>query len=134
MVSQSARSIRKLSRADMDALNALVGADSTQSTQDLGMCLMAALLFEAKGRWNLVRDVAAQVAFEQLEVIRTHLGGESLYICKEQIRGARRRAAAIRRDFNGHNAKALAQRHGISRERVRQILADLQSNSKDTSR
>lgn len=69
------------------------------------------------------REKLAALAVELLLGIAHDLGGRQPYIPSGYKIAAADKAAAVRREFTGNNHRRLAQRHGVSDSRIRQILA-----------
>jgi len=65
---------------------------------------------------------ASQKAISIAEKVRQHWKGQSLYIPSGATAKARKRDQQIIADFNGRNHAELAQEHGLSTMRIRQIL------------
>lgn len=67
-------------------------------------------------------DDANQKALSIAEKMRQHWKGQSLYIPSGVSAKTRHRDQQIIAEFNGRNHSELAQKHGISTMRIRQIL------------
>lgn len=85
--------------------------------------LAAAVLNDAEFRRQFQRQFSEAIARAATQL----RGGERLvvstYIPKQMSReGRRARAEQIRREYDGHNVRALATRHGLTPERVLQIV------------
>lgn len=65
------------------------------------------------------------VGVQHLMEIIDVAGGEVLYIPKRQTIELPLKKQAIQREYNGHNARQLARRYGITERRVRGILQEL---------
>lgn len=63
------------------------------------------------------------VGMEKALFVAKHMGGSSLYIPKADriVRGAKQRA--LRKEFNGHNHRALSKKYGYSVTWIRKIVA-----------
>lgn len=63
-----------------------------------------------------------QAADDIVSYIKTEWGGQSVYIPSRSAAELSERDERIREQYDGKNAKDLAQQYGITPERVRQIV------------
>lgn len=52
-------------------------------------------------------------------------GGDTIYVPKAETLDSADRIAEIRKAYNGGNAKVLAERYGVTRMRIYQIVGDM---------
>lgn len=89
---------------------------------DLGDKLFALLTAEGVAREN-----AGPLSVRITDTILAEWGGSQLYIPLGQRHRSSERAASIRAAFRGGNYAELARLHGVTVERVRQILRKAKS-------
>lgn len=91
-----------------------------ESWKELVTCLYVALL-RCEG-FDLPREALAKVAIGQVHALAEKLGGQGRYlpVAKEDEIDFLRRAVC--RDFDGGNCTALALKHGVSMERIEQVV------------
>lgn len=64
----------------------------------------------------------SDVVAMQVKQMAFSIGGSGYYIPKGYVFSARAKAAKIAKDFDGKNTQMLARKHGVSDNRIRQIL------------
>lgn len=76
---------------------------------------------------SIAREQARQLAYMAAERIREMWGGMSVYIPKGASLRLSKRDREIFREYNGNNRLELCQRHGITEQRLYQIIAKVRA-------
>lgn len=79
-------------------------------------------LFKRLKDAGLDEQQSRKTAFEHVEFIRKHWGGQPIYIPKGMAHDLTERDMALFKEFNGHNHNELARKYNISVVRVYQLL------------
>lgn len=80
------------------------------------------ILRDAAALKSISDQVLAKVAVAQVYQLASSMGGQTVYLPKGFIRLADEKARLIVSEYRGNNHRALAQKHGVTLMRVRQIL------------
>lgn len=84
---------------------------------------LADKLTEALVARGLDREKAREVGKEAAEFVRGEWGGQLVYIPKGTRFDLTQRDLEIWREFNGHNHADLVRKHGVTIQRIYQIVA-----------
>lgn len=84
---------------------------------------LADKLTEILVRRGIERDKAKEIGREAAEFVRTEWGGQLVYVPKGTLFALTQRDMEIWEAFNGHNHADLARKHGVTLQRIYQIVA-----------
>lgn len=93
----------------------------TANQDDYGIELLYEVTAAIQEGLGYEEQIAAQMAQPITDALRRRNPAERLYIPAPDKRS---RDEAVRREFNGRNAREVCDRHGISRSRLYEIIAD----------
>lgn len=122
--------MKHLTPAESAVLDAALPQGMTESMRDLAWCLFEALALlddragqaQPSGAWLDRLHALADAVAAQVRHVAAELGGRPIYLARGVAVGLSARDERMCAEFRGNNYRQLAQKHGLTEMRVRQIV------------